>query len=68
MKKADTAVKRRCPSCGRKVREDALRSCLICRSTFCYGCGVLGYGREFCSSTCSEYFFHGDPDEELEEE
>jgi hypothetical protein len=24
----------------------------------------MGYGREFCSESCSEFFFHGEDDED----
>jgi len=24
----------------------------------------MGYGREFCSASCSEFFFHGEGDEQ----
>jgi hypothetical protein len=27
---------------------------------------VMGYGREFCSVSCSEFFFHGEGDEQDE--
>ena len=52
-----------CPSCGRKVPEPTLLRCVICRSLFCEHCSVFGYGREFCSRLCREFFFHGDDDE-----
>ena len=52
-----------CPSCGKPCRSDALQTCLICRSLFCRQCSVYGYGRDFCSRSCAELFFHGDEDD-----
>ena len=57
-----------CPNCHRSVAEDVLQECLICRSLFCPECAVRGYGREFCSTRCRDYFFFGDMDEEAGEE
>lgn len=57
-----------CPSCHRMVDERALQLCTICRSVFCQRCAVAGYGREFCSERCREFFFHGDDDELPEED
>lgn len=44
--------------------EDALRECAICRTLFCPSCAIRGYGREFCSARCRDYFFFGDGEEE----
>ena len=55
-----------CEKCGRGVAVNDLRRCVICRSLFCYRCAVMGYGREFCSVSCSEFFFHGEGDEQDE--
>jgi len=55
-----------CPGCGTPVPEDALKVCIICRGRFCPSCAVAGYGREFCSERCRDYFFFGDAEEEEE--
>lgn len=57
-----------CPNCHRSVVEDDLRECVICRSLFCPNCVERGYGREFCSTRCRDYFFFGDMEEMGEEE
>ncbi len=56
-----------CPTCHSPVAEDALARCIICRGLFCPGCAVRGYGREFCSERCRDYFFFGDGEPESEE-
>jgi hypothetical protein len=66
MDSSEGAYRRRCPQCGEKVSEYSLQQCSICRSLFCHRCAVSGYGRDFCSSMCREYFFHGDVDDESE--
>ena len=53
-----------CEQCERDASTDELRLCMICRSLFCRRCAVMAYGREFCSVSCSEFFFHGDGDDE----
>jgi len=53
-----------CPNCGEPAEEDTLRECVICRTLFCPACAVRGYGREFCSTRCRDFFFFGDGEEE----
>ena len=53
-----------CDRCEQNVAAADLRRCVICRSLFCRRCAVMGYGREFCSESCSEFFFHGEDDED----
>jgi hypothetical protein len=54
-----------CRSCGDLVLESEIRTCMICRSRFCPQCAVVGFGREFCSPRCREFFFHGEePDDQ----
>jgi len=67
MTEVERGVDTWCPACQRAVEEDALTTCLICRSLFCPGCAVPGYGREFCSTRCRDYFFFGDGDLGIEE-
>ena len=43
-----------------------MKVCIICRGRFCPSCAVAGYGREFCSERCRDYFFFGDAEEEEE--
>jgi len=57
-----------CPNCHEPVAEEMLRECAICRTLFCPACAVRGYGREFCSVRCRDYFFFGDGEEEAAEE
>lgn len=56
-----------CDKCERRASADELHQCIICRSLFCRHCSVMGYGREFCSESCCEFFFHGEGDEHEEE-
>ena len=49
-----------CPVCRSPVFEEALKVCVICRRLFCHRCAVQGYGREFCSTRCRDFFFYGE--------
>ncbi len=58
-----------CPRCDLVVRVgDALRGCAICRTVICHHCSVEDFGRHFCSDRCRDYFFHGDGDEDEQED
>lgn len=58
--RVDTTV---CVVCGAEPGDEEFERCMICRSAFCAGCGVQGFGRTFCSTRCRDYFFFGDADE-----
>ena len=49
-----------CPLCGLVVPVNELRECTICRSFSCDYCAIIGFGREFCSRRCRDFFFWGD--------
>ncbi len=63
----DKVARERCPVCQQQVPVGVLRPCMICRTLFCRRCAIEGYGREFCSPVCRDYFFHGDGDESDED-
>lgn len=53
-----------CPRCGREVAGWAMATCPMCAQTVCHRCAHPAYGRLFCSIRCGEHFFHGEADEE----
>ncbi len=67
MKATEDAIETWCPVCREPVPEGSLHGCVICRSLFCHRCAVSGYGHEFCSTRCRDYFFYGDGEESEEE-
>ncbi|MCS7183508.1 MAG: hypothetical protein NZ869_10425 [Thermoanaerobaculum sp.] len=52
-----------CPRCNQPRPGWSVRQCPICGQFSCMRCGVLQYGRQFCSPRCAAFFFHGDPEE-----
>ena len=67
-KKVQQKPARRCPNCSDEITEYALGTCVICRGEFCLQCAVTGYGRDFCSKMCREFFYHGDEEDMGKEE
>ena len=53
-----------CPNCGEDCTEDRLQVCVICRKFFCDRCVVEGYGRDFCSGRCRDFFFFGEDEDD----
>jgi hypothetical protein len=52
-----------CYHCEGSSGERRLSKCAICHRWFCEEHAQQVSGREFCSKSCGEYFFFGDPEE-----
>jgi len=40
----------------------------MCGTTTCQKCATAAYGRNFCSPSCAETFFHGESDDVEDEQ
>lgn len=45
-----------------------MTTCPMCAASVCHRCAHPAYGRLFCSVRCGEHFFHGELDEEEDNE
>ena len=52
-----------CQGCGVSRDLRILRKCPICHNVVCRTCGYTRQGKQFCSRSCADYFFFGDPEE-----
>ena len=57
-------IERGCAVCGKDFADWAIVPCVICGRPVCHKCAQLAFGRSFCSQACSEFFFHGEGDDE----
>lgn len=57
-----------CPRCAREVPVWAMATCPMCTTSVCHRCAHQSYGRLFCSQRCGDHFFHGEAEDDEDDE